>query len=123
MTGCLSLCHQPDMDRCRQAREVIWAEVNKQGGAIAVAKRAGIHFTHLYLWRKRQRCFSESVAGRLRAVLPRVKDATWGAALAPVEPEAEVKVEASDESEPPVVWTNWEGEGVEPWVAADGGEA
>ena len=112
------------MDRCRQAREVIWKEVVRAGGAIAVSKEVGIHFTHLYGWRKRQNCFSEPVVTRLRAVLPRVKDATWGAALAPVEPvETEAKVEAADENEPPVQWTNWEGEGREPWVAADGGDA
>lgn len=77
------------MDRVSQARERIWDAIKAAGGPYRVARAAGLHVTHLYSWRKRRRAISEDGLERLRAEVPTVDDATWGAALAPA-PQGEV---------------------------------
>lgn len=77
------------MDRVSQARDQIWEAIKAAGGPYRVARATGIHVTHLYLWRKRQRSIGEDKIERLRAELPSVEDAIWGAALAPAPSSAE----------------------------------
>lgn len=78
------------MDRVSQAREQIWQAIVEAGGPYRVARAARIHVTHLYSWRKRTRSLGEDLVERLRAELPGVEDAVWGAALAPAPaPSAE----------------------------------
>ena len=52
-----------------------------------MAQEAQIDVSHLHFWRRRKRALSEERIARLRALLPDVDDATWGAALAPVSCE------------------------------------
>jgi len=67
-----------------QAREVIWEAIGAAGGPYSVARAADIHPTMLYAWRKGEKDLSLRSAGRLRAAVPGVDDATWLAALAPL---------------------------------------
>lgn len=71
------------MDRCGRAREKIWQAIRDSGGITAVASRIGVHPTHLHKWRRRTKALSERNIALLRAEIPEVDDATWGAALAP----------------------------------------
>lgn len=71
------------MDRCGRAREKVWQAIRDNGGITAVASRIGVHPTHLHKWRRRTKALSERNIALLRAEIPEVDDATWGAALAP----------------------------------------
>ncbi len=73
------------MDRCGQARDEIWEAIKAGGGVTAVAARIGVHPTHLHKWRRRTKALGEDNIARLRAEIPAVPDAVWGAALAPAD--------------------------------------
>lgn len=72
------------MDRWRQARELIWEAIVEAGGPYAVARAADLHPTLLYAWRKGSKGLGEDSIAALRAQVPSVDDAVWGAALARV---------------------------------------
>jgi len=71
------------MDRLHAARETIWTAIREAGGPYHVAREAKIDVGQLYLWRRRVQSFGEDRLARLRAQLPDIDDATWGAALVP----------------------------------------
>lgn len=74
-----------------QARATIGESIRAAGGVYAVARRSGIHYTRLYAWLRGTSDLREAARAALRAQIPEVDDATWGAALAPApdqQPEA-----------------------------------
>lgn len=78
------------MSTARQARQEIGDIIKaKPGGVYAVGTASGVHYTRIYAFLRGSAMEPEN-AGRLRAVLPEVRDALWADAFAPT-PDVEAQ--------------------------------
>jgi hypothetical protein len=73
------------MDRATEARATIRRAIDRprNGGVLAVARRAGVHFTQVYGF-LRGGSLNLSNAGKLRAAVRGVRADVWADAFAPL---------------------------------------